>query len=157
MPAAYSNVANAAGLRFGVTTSVPDSHDTSGFDALTYTAIGGVLSTSLPRRTRSSSRDEYLDGTSGVVLGTEQMSDLENEVGWDTGDAGQTIIRNNDDGSTRLFWEWILPSTDTIWCAGYVSGFGATVSDSNSSVRGAFTISPQFDTSNVGEVLKVAT
>lgn len=156
MPASYPSVASASGTTLAVTASVPDTHDASGFAALSYTTIGKVLSSNLPRRTRTSNVKKYLDGTTGRVFGAQEMPEVPVQVTWNSNDAGVTIVRNNDDGATRLFFKWTLPSGDKVYCAGYVTSFGINIDDVEDDVKGEWTIIPEFDATGTGEILQTA-
>lgn len=152
MPASYSNVASASGTTLGVSTSVPNTHDVSGFEAVVFSTIGQVEQAGLPGQNRNTQVKQYLDGTSATVIGAAVMEAITVTVTFSSADAGQTVVRNNANGTTRLFWEWTMPSGDKVWCAGYATGFRQVADDVEDTVKATWQIVPQFDTNGVGEV-----
>lgn len=156
MPATYPTIANASGTTVGVTTSVPGSHDASGFGALSYTTIGQVVTPgSLPKEFREYTDVDLLDGTTLPVIGPKRMEDLNIETVFQGDDAGQAIIEANADGETELFFEFALPSGDKVYCAGYATNYGPTVDSPTGYVASNFTVKPIFDSAGNG-VVRVA-
>ncbi len=89
-----------AGLVIGVSTSAPATYDTAGFNALTYTTVGGAISPGDLGSDYNSVETKVLDERGTVVTkGTRNSSQFQMNVLLDHSDAGQIILLAGAEGA----------------------------------------------------------
>lgn len=156
MPAVYPTLPTAAGTTFSISTTPPASHDAVGFEGITNTnweTVGMVINAGgLPRAVRSYSDVSLLDGSVLVIPGNEAMEALEVEAVFQGSDTGQQRVATASDGKTIVWARWVLPSGFKVYAAGYITGYGPTVTTSETHVGCNFTFRPIFDVNKVGAV-----
>lgn len=156
MPAIYPTLATAAGTTISITDTPPSDHNAAGFSGIAaadWDVIGAVVNSGgFPKAVRQFNDVDLLDGTTLVIPLTERMEDLSVDAVYQGSNSGQQAVAAASDGNTIRWFRWVTPSGLSVYCAGYVTGYGPSANTSQDYVGAMFTIKPIFDVNKVGPV-----
>lgn len=93
-----------AGSILAVSTSAPATYDTSGYGALTYTAVGEItdLGQGLGRKYNIATHAPVASSQRINKKASYDLGTLELMLAWDQSDAGQDICRTANDSSSQV-------------------------------------------------------
>lgn len=118
----------AAGAALYVSASVPATHDSAGFAALTYSKIGKVSDLGEVGEVFNEVTFSPLDEAEVERLaGSYTSGQIPAVFGYDKDDAGQDIIRTNVGNNVRLSFKMVLPDGEIWYFRGRVMGAPLTI------------------------------
>lgn len=129
-----ANETSYIGAVIAVSASTPATFDGSGFAALSYTTVGKIVAWGAVGDTSASIDVPLLSGRIVHINGALDGGSIAWTVAYDT-DSGQTILKNNSNGTTRLSFK----ITDPDGQVSYNWGLVADVQDqerNNSNYKG---------------------
>lgn len=144
MPVTFPSVANAAGTVLRATTTMPDTFDKTGFEAINdWTEVGYVTDLGgLPREDVEYGRIQTFNQGEFLYSQPATYPEINPEVVFQDDDAGQDLIETNSDGQTKLSIEYELPSGRRISIVGYVSSYAPTATNPTEPLGATFRIAP---------------
>ncbi len=124
------------GTTIGVVSGAPATYDDAGFGTLTYETVGEV--TSIGEYGGSAQINTNIPLATGIVnkrAGSYDYGDASLTITRDTGDAGQTALKDGFDGAekgTVHSFEVTFSDGSTQYFTGVISSFTTNISDANS-------------------------
>lgn len=164
MPAAYPNLARAAGTTIAISKLAPATHDKAGFDALVDATTPGDATTgfveiglvtnmgSIPKPVRGYKDVTTFNGITYKVPGSENMENSELSAVLDITGKGQEAVESVSDGTTICWYRWTMPNGRKKYIAAYTTGVGDNLTGPDDEITTSWTIVPLFDVNGVGTV-----
>lgn len=112
---------NQSGATVAISASTPATLDQTGFEALTFTTIGGVVT--IPRKGLGSQAGSVASLAEGLTLyynGIKDFAPFEIPVIYDDDDAGQVIYRAGANGQTSHSLKVTYPSGEVRYYLGVI-------------------------------------
>lgn len=121
-------VQTSAGSTLAMTASLPATEDATGYNALTYTAIGEI--TDLGELGKEFNLVTYTSlGSRRVqkLKGSYNQGSMQLQLGRDTTDAGQTLLRVARDSDNQYSFRLTLQNGTKLYFKGIVMGYKTSV------------------------------
>ena len=141
-------VKTASGAVVSVSVAVPASEDQTGYEALTYTVVGDVISGSaLGGSQNTATYDPLSTKITQNVLGNKTMDAVTLQLAYNSGDAGQTLLKNVStvgDASyeSAVTFKFELPNGEFYYAFGLVTEYKPNLAGANDLVDAAVTFMP---------------
>lgn len=135
-------VRSSSGTCVSVSITAPATHNTAGFDALTWTQVGELESIGdVAIQHASVTFPNLCTGKTSTLKGTEEGITLPIGVGLDRDDAGQVIMTAARASLTQILSLKISEANgDALYLRAYVMGETITYGDGNSVKRASYSL-----------------
>lgn len=141
-----STVKTASGSAFSISIATPATFNQTGYEALTYTAVGSVISGSKLGGTINNATFEPLtDEVTQNVAGNKTIDPLTVQLAYDSSDAGQALFKSLTTVGDANYKECVavkfeLPGGEVFYNYGFCSEYAPNVGGANDLVDAAATL-----------------
>ncbi len=112
---------NYCGTTLAVVVATPATIDVAGFAALSWTAtVGGLVEIDEVGDTSQAIPISYMNGRTSYVNGAVEGGEITGTYSWETSDAGQVILRANQNNNTAISWRITDPDGRIAYGSGVV-------------------------------------
>jgi len=131
----------SAGTTFKLSAGVPATFDSTGYNALSYTTVGEVLSYGEigVQWSIDSTRPVAIKGEKKIKT-SRAPGQITISLALDTDDAGQILMKTARDSTALYAFLITTPEGDKYYCQGLVTAFKATVGDQSAKKTASATI-----------------
>ena len=142
------SVTTASGSTVSMSIATPATQDQAGYEALTYTVVGEVISGSaLGGTINNATYDPLSTEVTQNVLGNKTMDAVTLQLAYNSADAGQILLESVTsvgDASYKavVTFKFELPNGETYYSFGFVSEYKPNLAGANDLVDAAATFMP---------------
>ena len=143
-----------SGTKVFVSATRAPTHTQTDFEAVSgFVEVKGVISADLPKESANFQEVALLNGTTLPYLGARSLTEQAVTMLWDNDDAGQGVIRANDNTDVPISFKFELPSGDIVYASGLIGGAALPSGGDASAMRQSeFNVRSVYDSAQIGAI-----